>query len=139
MIEVIFADKNEVPDELLEFAVILTKYNDNYVFCRHKQRSTWEIPGGHREPGETIEEAAERELGEETGAVKFEIAPVTVYGVKNNEEITYGMLFFANVVELGDLPDEFEIGELFFSKELPQAVTYPEIYTELWRVIRKEL
>ena len=26
-----------------------------WVFCRHKERNTWEIPGGHREMGEAIE------------------------------------------------------------------------------------
>ena len=41
-----------IQDELLQFAVILSKSQDNYVFCKHKDRDTWEIPGGRREPGE---------------------------------------------------------------------------------------
>lgn len=138
MIEVIFTE-NEVQDELLKFVVIMAKYNNNYVFCRHKQRSTWEIPGGHREQGETIGQTAARELREETGAVTFEITPVAVYGVKNDGDITYGMLFYANIFELGDLPGEFEIGEVFLSKELPEKLTYPEIYPQLWSFIRKEM
>jgi len=38
------------------------------VFCKHKDRDTFEFPGGHREKDEKIEETAKRELWEETGA-----------------------------------------------------------------------
>lgn len=53
---------DEVPDELLKFAVILTMHNGKWVFCRHRERNTWEIPGGHREDGEDILSTAKREL-----------------------------------------------------------------------------
>ena len=54
-------------DTLLKFAVIVSKSNGKWVFCKHKERDTYEVPGGHRENGETILEAAKRELFEETG------------------------------------------------------------------------
>ena len=37
-----------VDDGLLKFAVIMTKTNGKWVFCKHKLRDTWEVPGGHR-------------------------------------------------------------------------------------------
>lgn len=43
-----------VNDGLLKFAVIIAKYNGKLVFCKHRQRDTLEIPGGHREDGENI-------------------------------------------------------------------------------------
>ena len=49
-------------DEKLKFAVIISKTNRRYVFCKHRERNTLEIPGGHRETGETIFETAKREL-----------------------------------------------------------------------------
>ncbi len=52
MTEVKFYESIE--DELLKFAVIISKAQGQYVFCRHKDRDTWEIPGGHREPLENI-------------------------------------------------------------------------------------
>ena len=67
MIEVIYHRSDEIDDSLLRFAVIAARYEDHWVFCRHKERTTWEIPGGHRECGESIETAARRELFEETG------------------------------------------------------------------------
>ena len=50
MVEVKFYD--QVADELLKFAVIIAKTEGKWVFCKHKERSTYEIPGGHREAGD---------------------------------------------------------------------------------------
>ena len=43
-----------VNDELLKFAVIISQSNGKWVFCKHKERDTYEVPGGHREDGEDI-------------------------------------------------------------------------------------
>ena len=79
VMEVKFYDT--VNDELLKFAVIISQSNGKWVFCKHKERDTYEVPGGHREAGEDIFETAKRELQEETGAIKFEIKPICVYSV----------------------------------------------------------
>lgn len=42
---------DSVDDNLLKFAVIVAKSNGKWVFCKHKERTTYEIPGGHREHG----------------------------------------------------------------------------------------
>ena len=137
MVEVIFCNRNEIPDELLKFAVIIARYEDKYIFCRHKLRDTWEVPGGHRENGETIEQTAERELKEESGALEFNIDLLTVYGVKTESDVTYGMLFTARVFVLGDLSEDFEIAELCFCDSLPEMLTYPEIQPKLWEYTLK--
>ena len=68
MLEVKFYDT--VDDSLLKFAVIISQSNGKWVFCKHKERDTYEAPGGHREVGEDILETAKRELQEETGAMR---------------------------------------------------------------------
>ena len=73
MLEVNFYD--EVDDSLLKFAVIISKADGKWVFCKHKERDTYEIPGGHREEGELILDTAKRELREETGAGSSSNAP----------------------------------------------------------------
>lgn len=62
---------NQINDKLLKFAVIVAKANGKWVFCKHKERNTYEIPGGHRENHESILETAKLELQEETGAVNL--------------------------------------------------------------------
>lgn len=51
-----FYDK--VEDSMLKFAVIVSKSNGKWVFCKHKERDTYECPGGHRESGENIDDTA---------------------------------------------------------------------------------
>ena len=100
MIEVNFYE--EVADELLKFAVIISKTEGKWVFCKHRERDTYEVPGGRREAGETILETAKRELWEETGAIDFTLKPVGVYSVKGktrynqNEEDEKAIYFICN-------------------------------------------
>ena len=134
MIEVKFYD--HVSDELLKFAVIISKTNGKWVFCKHKERDTYEVPGGHREENETILETAKRELKEETGALDFNISPICVYSVtgknKVNEtgEETYGMLFFADIKSFeNELHSEME--KVLITDTLVENWTYPLIQPKL--------
>ena len=92
---------NEVDDSLLKFAVIIAKNKGKFVFCKHRERATYEIAGGHRELGESIDDCAARELREETGAKEFDISPVCVYSVTEpgnfDGKETFGMLYFADI------------------------------------------
>ena len=134
MIEVRFYD--EIEDSLLKFAVIISKTNGKWVFCKHKERDTVEVPGGHREPGETIEETARRELREETGAVEFNIQPICVYSVKgktraneNLDDETFGMLFTADIFSFEEIHSEIE--KIIICDELVENWTYPLIQPKL--------
>ena len=116
--------------------MIISKTEGKWVFCKHRARDTLEIPGGHREPGETILETARRELGEETGAIDFTLRPVCVYSVrgknsinKNDADISYGMLFVSEVFSFGEIHSEIE--RIVISEELPDKWTYPQIQPKL--------
>jgi len=131
MIQMTFHSSDEIEDSELIYAVIAARYQDKWILCRHRKRTTWEIPGGHREAGETIEATAQRELFEETGATMAEIQRVTDYGVIKDGVATYGTLFFAKVSELGPLDSAFEIEETALFDILPENLTYPEIQPRL--------
>lgn len=124
--KIIFYEENNIDKRLLSYVVMITKYHDQWVFCKHKKRMTWECPGGHIEQGETALEAGKRELYEETGAKEFIIEPMAVYSVEDENKKQYGMLFFVWVKAFGELPEmEMEKIELF--KNLPPNWTYPLI------------
>lgn len=134
LVEVKFYE--DVDDSLLKFAVIIAKTNGKWVFCKHRDRDTYEVPGGHREDGEEILETAKRELKEETGAVVFDIKPICVYSVKGktrvNENLgdeTFGMLYFADIVSFEALHSEIE--KILITDELVDNWTYPLIQPKL--------
>ena len=134
VMEVKFYDT--VNDELLKFAVIISQSNGKWVFCKHKERDTYEVPGGHREAGEDIFETAKRELKEETGAIKFEIKPICVYSVTGKTRVndtgeeTFGLLCFAEITEFAtELHSEME--KVVLMDDLPENWTYPLIQPKL--------
>ncbi|GLB28352.1 DNA mismatch repair protein MutT [Lacrimispora amygdalina] len=131
MTKVKFYDDAE--DEKLKFAVIISRNQGKWVFCRHKDRDTFEVPGGHREALEDITETAKRELREETGAVEYDLTPLCVYSVCGEtrdgeylEEESLGMLYFAEIYSFeGEL--HHEISEIIMTEQLPERWTYPLI------------
>lgn len=124
-------------DKLLKYAVIVSEYKGKWVFCKHKERDTYEIPGGRRELGESILQTAKRELYEETGTVSYTIQPICAYSVVDTEE-TFGMLYYAMIDELSHLPP-FEIERIEFFDCQPEKLTYPYIQPRLFYKARKAI
>ena len=135
--EVRFYD--EIEDHRLRFAVILARSGGKWVLCKHRERSTLEVPGGHREPGEDIAAAARRELHEETGAAAFTLRPVCVYAVVRDggPEVSCGMLYTAEITAFDpELHSEIERTVLLDS--LAQVDwTYPDIQPRLLEEARR--
>lgn len=132
MIKVNFYKLNSIEDDKLAFAVIMSKFKNKWIYVKHKDRCTWEIPGGHREENESIMEAASRELFEETGAKKYKLTPVCIYAVERDEKVEYteyfGWLYYAEIEEVDSLP-EFEIERIKLFSDMPKNLTYPLIQT----------
>lgn len=111
-----------------KYVVILSEYQGRLLLSRHKARVTWETQGGHIEPGETPEEAARRELYEESGAVDFQIHPLCDYwaGEEGTDDWAVGVVFHAEISTLGPIP-ESEMAEVRSFDSLPENITYPAI------------
>lgn len=136
--EVKVLEIGQVEDSAIKFAVIGARMDGQWLFVKHRERDTWEFPGGHREIGEQLDYTAKRELYEETGAEKFTIKSVCDYSVTSGHETSYGRLYMAEVNVLGDLP-EMEIGEVILSHQLPEQLTYPAILPHLHERLLQEI
>jgi 8-oxo-dGTP diphosphatase len=136
MTKVSFYMQSEIPDHLLYYTVIAARYDDHWVFCRHKDRATRELPGGRREMGESIDDAAKRELWEETGTESAQIQAVSAYVVTKNGQTSYGMVYYAEISSLGELPEKYEMAELLFSDSLPETLTYPDIAPAVFEFVQ---
>ncbi|WP_035288872.1 NUDIX domain-containing protein [Clostridium sp. KNHs214] len=134
MLKVNFHQLGEINADKLLYAVIVARYNGQWIFVKHKERDTWEIPGGHREIDENINDTAARELFEETGAKEFILTPISIYSVEKGDIESYGQLFYAEVQSLDNLPD-YEIGKIEFFNDMPKKLTYPLIQPHLFKKV----
>ena len=116
MVEVKFYD--EVDDNLLKFAVIIAKTNNRWVFCKHRERDTYE----------------------ETGALEYSIKPVCVYSVTAPDNFdgkeSFGMLYVADILSFeNELHSEIE--KILITEQLVENWTYPLIQPKLIEEARR--
>lgn len=120
-----------IDDRKLTYVVIGARYRQKWLFVRHRERITWEMPAGHIEKGELPDRAADRELHEETGAVDFTLHHLCDYAVTTGQKKQYGRLYAARISALEPLL-EFETEEVQLTDGLPSALTYREVQTVLF-------
>ena len=108
----------------LRFVVICTFLGEKYVLSYHRKHASWETQGGHIEADETPEEAAHRELYEESGIVAEKLIPVCDYYAYDSEGSSNGRVYAVKIQELGTLP-ESEMSTVKAFDDLPENLTYP--------------
>ena len=87
--------------------LVICRYEDKWLLTKHKTRGL-EFPGGKVEPGETADEAAIREVLEETGGIVSTLHYIGQYFVSGRKESVIKNLYFAEVAELKEQPTYFE-------------------------------
>lgn len=116
-----------------KYVIMLARENGKFLWCRQKGKSTWEIPGGHVEPGETPEQAARRELFEETGAVGYTLRPLFDCCAGGDAAVVY----LAEVTERASLP-ESEMEEVRPADAIPGEWSWPWLQPKILQKFREE-
>ncbi len=73
------------PDELISSARVILLHGDEVMVIQDHQNEPYIIPGGRREPGETVLETLHREIGEETG---WSVRDTAVIGFTHFQHLT---------------------------------------------------
>jgi len=107
---------------------------NKWVFVKNRKRAAYEMPAGHVDNGESPEEAAGRELSEESGALKFIYSCINTYSViDDSDNILWGKLYFAEISELGSIVDVDEIEMIELSESIPDNTSFPGVQSVLFR------
>ncbi|MGC7149526.1 RNA deprotection pyrophosphohydrolase [Listeria ivanovii] len=102
-VTIYFEMQNYQADDVL----IIPRLSEGWLFTEHKKRGL-EFPGGKGEKGETNNEAARRELMEETGAVAGELYFVADYLVLSSERTFTKRVYTTNVEKIEPRADYLE-------------------------------
>lgn len=122
------------PDTLDErkYVVVCSFHKGKFLLSRHRDRATWETQGGKVEPGESLAQAARRELFEEAGVTDAELFPLCDYRARSLTGEDNGAVFCAEVRRLGSLPHS-EMAEARPFPALPRSLTYPGVTPVLFK------
>jgi 8-oxo-dGTP diphosphatase len=78
---------------------VICRYQDQWLLTHHLRRGL-EFPGGKVEEGEMSEEAAVREVREETGGVVASLEYIGQYKVSGKDKIIIKNIYFAEISEI---------------------------------------
>ncbi len=97
---------------------VICRYKDKWLLTDHKERGI-EFPGGKVETGETADQAAVREVMEETGATVKKLHYIGQYKVDGRYETVIKNVYFAEIEELIPQPTYYETNGPVLLKKIP--------------------
>lgn len=107
---------------------VICKYKDQWLLTIHKKRG-YEFPGGKVEAGESPEEAARREVMEETGATISSLHYLGQYKVQAKLDLIIKNIYFAEIEQLHDRDTFFETNGPILLDELPTNIRLNEKFS----------
>jgi 8-oxo-dGTP diphosphatase len=98
-----------------EHVLVICRYDDKWLLTDHKERG-WEFPGGKKEPNETLEQAATREVFEETGGIVASLYPIGEYEVTCGTSCFIKTVYYGTIKELVNKKDYLETNGPIFAE-----------------------
>ncbi len=107
---------------------VICRFLDQWLLTRHPRRG-WEFPGGKVEDGETPEEAATREVEEETGAHVDSLRYVGQYKVLGKSGTIIKNVYYAVIDQIKVRHHYHETKGPVFINELPKTIKESNLYS----------
>ncbi|SHG48862.1 RNA deprotection pyrophosphohydrolase [Ornithinibacillus halophilus] len=107
---------------------VICQYKNQWLLTKHKERGL-EFPGGKVEVGETAEDAAIREVKEETGGIVDSIRYVGQYHVAGKSDEVIKNVYFAKIQEIEYQQHYFETEGPVLLEEIPGNVKEHHAYS----------
>ncbi|GAA0431148.1 MAG: RNA deprotection pyrophosphohydrolase [Bacillota bacterium] len=107
---------------------IVCKYRGQWLLTKHKDRGL-EFPGGKVEEGETPEEAAIREVKEETGGLVKNMNYMGQYFVSGKKEDVVKNVYYASIQALEKQDTYYETDGPILLETIPLNVKYQNCYS----------
>ena len=101
--------------------LVLCRFQGKWVLTRNRKRGL-EFPGGKREQGETIEEAAIREVYEETGGIVSDLLFLGQYKVHDVHKPFVKSIYYTKLREMTLKHDYLETDGPELLEALPQDI-----------------
>src|SRR5699024_4444508 len=108
--------------------LIICMFRDAWLLTKHKNRGL-EFPGGNVEEGETAEEAAYREVMEETGGVVNELTYVGQYKVSGKKRTIIKNVYVAQIEKLIEQDTYYETDGPHMIQQLPENIMSNKQYS----------
>lgn len=94
---------DNIPNELILKAHAVCFWNEKILLVNHPEWNIWGIPGGTRDPGESIEQTLAREIIEETNCEIIDCEPIGYQKIVTpDNDIHYRTQYICNVKPIGE-------------------------------------
>ncbi|TCP26636.1 8-oxo-dGTPase [Scopulibacillus darangshiensis] len=107
---------------------IICRFHNQWLLTRHPRRG-WEFPGGKVEEGETAEEAAVREVYEETGASVLDLYYIGQYKVDGKSGSIVKNVYYASISQIKVKDDYLETNGPVLVHDIPRDIKRIDKYS----------
>ncbi|MCP3028307.1 RNA deprotection pyrophosphohydrolase [Halobacillus sp. A5] len=107
---------------------VICRYKEQWLLTKHKDRGL-EFPGGKVEQGESADEAAVREVKEETGAEVERLHYIGQYYVAGKGGTIIKNVYFAEISHLEEQPHYYETEGPVLLNQLPDSIKNNTLYS----------